>query len=259
MHHADAARVLQVEQVVAVGDGVQRVGDGVVKAQQLGGALAVERVGGAGKRRGAERVGVGGVARGGQARVVTREHPEVGQHVVAEQHRLRVLQVRVAGHHHTHVLLGDVEKHTAQGAIAPHEVRAELLGVEADVRRHLVVAAAARVQARARRADVAREGALHGHVDVLVVDVPGKVAVGNLTRDVGQAGVDGLLVGLGDDALLGEHLGVGAAAGDVLLRHGLVHLEGRAKLLREGVDALLKPATPKSHRALRSSRDCCPS
>ena len=171
--------------------------------------------------------------------------------MVAEQHRLRVLQVRVAGHHHTHVLLGDVEKHAAQGAIAPHEVRAELLGVEADVRCHLVVAAATRVQARARRADVAREGALHGHVDVLVVDVPGKVAVGDLTRDVGQAGVDGLLVGLGDDALLGEHLGVGAAAGDVLLRHGLVHLEGRAKLLREGVDALLKPATPKSHRALQ--------
>ena len=259
VHHADAARVLQVEQVVAIGNGVQRVGDGVVKAQQLGGALAVERVGGAGKRRGAERVGVGGVARGGQARVVTREHPEVGQHVVAEEDRLRVLQVRVTGHHHTHVLLGDVKEDPAQGAVALHEVGAQLLGVEADVRRHLVVAAAARVQARARRADVAREGALYGHVDVLVVDVPGKVAVGNLTRDVGQAGVDGLLVGLGDDALLGEHLGVGAAAGDVLLCHGLVHLEGRAELLREGVDALLKPATPKSHRALRSSRDCCPS
>ena len=259
VHHADAARVLKVEQVVTVGDGVQRVGDGVVKAQQLGGALAVKRVGGAGKRRGTQRVGVGGVARGGQALVVAREHPEVRQHVVAEEDRLSVLQVGVARHHHAHVLLGDVEKHTAQGAVALHEVGAQFLGVEADVRRHLVVAAAARVQARARRADVAREGALHGHVDVLVVDVPGKVAVGNLARNVGQAGVDGLLVGLGDDALLGEHLGVGAAAGDVLLCHGLVHLEGRAELLREGVDALLKPATPKSHRALRSSRDCCPS
>ena len=62
-----------------------------------------------------------------------------------------------------------------------------------------------------------------------------------------EKGVDRLLVLVGDNPLLGEHLRVGPGAGDVLLRHGLVHLKGRAELLREGVDALLEPTTPKRH------------
>ncbi len=167
--------------------------------------------------------------------------------MVAEEHRLRVLEVGVAGHHDAHVLAGDVDEYAAQGVVTLDEVGAELLGVQPDVGRYLVVAGAAGVQARARGADVAREGTFDGHVDILVVDVPGKLAALDLAGDVGQARVDGGLVLIGDDALLGEHARVRAAARDVLLGHRLVDLEGRAELLREGVDALLEPTTPKRH------------
>ena len=248
MHHAHGAGVLEVEQVVAVGDGVERVGDRAREAQELRGACAVERVGGASQRGRAERVGVGGVASGGEAREVAREHPEVREQVVGEQHGLRVLEVRVAGHHDVEVLVGRVEQDAAQLDVAGEELLAEVLGEQADVGGHLVVAGAARVEPAAGRADRAGERALHGHVDVLVVDVPGEGALLDLGGDVGEARVDrGLVLG-GDDALLGEHARVRAAAGDVVGRHVLVDLEARAKLLRELIHALLEPAAPQRHR-----------
>ncbi len=170
-----------------------------------------------------------------------------------EEHRLGVLQVGVAGHHNIKVLLSYVNQSTAKGIVALKKVLAKLLGVQANVGCHLIVARAAGVQAGARRANVAGQGTLDGHVDVLVVDVPGKLAALDLAGDVCQARVDGSLVVVANDALLGQHLGVSTAARDVLLGHGLVDLKRRAKLLRKGVDALLKPAAPKSHEAPLSS------
>ena len=103
------------------------------------------------------------------------------------------------------------------------------------------------MQAPAGRADVACERALHGHVDVLVVDIPDEGALLDLLGDVGKARVDcGLILGR-DDALLGEHARVRPAAGDVVGRHVLVDLEARAKLLRELIHALLEPAAPQRH------------
>ena len=197
--------------------------------------------------RRAERVGIRGVTGDGEADVVTREHPEVREQVMGQQHRLGVLQVGVAWHHHIEVPLGDVEKNAAQGAVAGEQLVAELLGEQADVGGNLVVAGATGVQAAAGRADRAGERALDGHVDVLVVHVPDKGPVLDLAGDVGEAGVDrGLVLGR-DDALLGEHAGVRAAAGDVLGGHVLVGLEACTKLLRELVNALLEPAAPQRH------------
>ena len=247
MHHGDGTGVLKIEQVIAVGDGIERVGDRAREAQELRGAGAVERVGRAGERRGAERVGVGGRTCRDQARMVAHEHPEVREQVVGEKHRLGVLEVRVAGHHDVEVLLGSVEQDAAQRHVAGDQVVAEVLGEQADVGGDLVVAGAARVEARAGGADVAREGALDGHVDVLVVDVPDEGAVRDLAGDALEARIDGGLVVGRDDALLGEHARVGAAARDVLGGHGPVDLEARAELLRERVHALLEPTAPQRH------------
>ena len=167
--------------------------------------------------------------------------------MVGEQHRLGVLEVGVAGHHHVEVLLGNVEKDAAKGDVTGKQLITELLGEQADVGGHLVVARATRVQASAGRTDRAGERALHSHVDVLVVDVPDEGAVLDLRGNVGEARVDGSLVIGRDDALLGKHTGVRAAAGNVVGRHVLVDLEARAELLRELVHALLEPAAPQRH------------
>ena len=139
MHHAHGAGVLEVEQVVAVRDGVERVGDGLREAQELARPLTVERVGRAGEGCRAEWVGVGLVAGRAQAAEVAAEHPRVREHVVGEEHGLGVLEVRVARHHDAHVLLGDVDEGATKGEIALHELGAEVLGEKADVGRHLVV------------------------------------------------------------------------------------------------------------------------
>ena len=109
VHHAYGAGVVEVEQVVAVRDGVHRVGNRMVKAQEPGSVVAVERIGGASKRSRSQRVGVGCSASSDKTCVVAREHPEVRQHVVREEHWLRVLQVRVPRHHHAQVLLGNAQ------------------------------------------------------------------------------------------------------------------------------------------------------
>ncbi len=114
VHLADRARVGQVEQEVAVADGVHRVLAHRREAEARRHVLAVERVRRAGERRAAERQHVGGVVRVAQAREVAAEHLRVGEQVVAEQHRLRLLQVRVAGHHRAEMLLGEPEQDPAQ-------------------------------------------------------------------------------------------------------------------------------------------------
>ena len=98
------------------------------------------------------------------------------------------------------------------------------------------------MQARARRTNVANEGALHGHVDVLVVHVPLKRTGVNLALNLQQASLDLLRVLLRDDTLSGKHLRVRDGSGDVLRVHALVVLERRAKLLRELAHSLLKAA-----------------
>ncbi len=76
-----------------------------------------------------------------------------------EEDGLRALQVRVAGQHRVRVRLGEVEQrrlHAAQGFGAAVYLVAQ---PEPERRRHLVVAAAARVEPPARVADQLDRGA----------------------------------------------------------------------------------------------------
>ena len=68
--------------------------------------------------------------------------------MVREQHRLGVLRWRVAGQDDVEVRLGLPDERLAQRHVRRHEVLAALLGEQARVGGHLVVAAAAGVQAR---------------------------------------------------------------------------------------------------------------
>ena len=98
VHHRQAGGGAEFDGEVAVGDAVQGVTANRVEAQQLAGDLALDRVGGAGQGRRAERHAVDPLAAVDQALVVAAEHLEPGQQVVAEGHRLGGLQVGETGH-----------------------------------------------------------------------------------------------------------------------------------------------------------------
>ena len=103
------------------------------------------------------------------------------------------------------------------------------------------------MQALARLANAARQLTLNGHVDVLVVDIEGKVTGIDIPLDGGQALGNRLLILNADDALGGQHLGVRLGAGNILLIEMLVDRQRRTKLLRDLGHARLKTTTPKSH------------
>ena len=269
MHLRNGAGVEQVEEEVAVAHRVHGVLRDVGKAQLVGHHGTVERVGGAGKRGAAQRAHVGGVIGVAQALGVAGEHPVVGQHVVAEEHRLRLLHVGVARHHDAELALGTLKQRLAQFAHLGMQLAAQTARDKAVVESHLVVAGAARVQAAARRADALRERLLHRHVDVFVVDVEVEVAGGDVGAHLVEAGADGVCILMGDDAHMGEHLGMRLGALDVLGPHALVEGQRRAIALEELSGLGLETAAPQSlvggcvfhsskpPRLGRTSRDAC--
>ena len=78
------------------------------------------------------------------------------------------------------------------------------------------------MQAGPRGTYVLDELGLHGHVDVLVVDVPLELALVYLVLDLKEAHLYVLDVGIGEDALPAQHPRVRDGARDVLLVHSLV-------------------------------------
>ena len=245
MHHRDGGRVVEVEQEIAVGHSVHAVGRDGRKAQLVGHHLAVQRIGRARKRRRTQRQHVGGLVGVAQAGEVAREHPVVREHVVGEEDGLRLLHMRVAGHDDAEVVAGDVEQGGAQVEHLVHEAVRELFGVVARVGGHLVVAAAACVQAPARRADGLGQLALDGHVDVLVGDVELETAVLDAGGDAVEPGLDGIHVLGRNDAAGPEHARVRLRAGDVAFPHGAIHGQRGAEGLGEVGGRVLEASAPQ--------------
>ena len=250
MHHGNARGVADVQQEVAVAHRVHAVGIDGRKAQLLCHELAVERVGGAGQRSAAQRQVVAGVHGVFEALEIAREHPVIRKHVMAEEHRLRFLHVRVAGHDHAKVVRGHLVKRAAQVEYQVHEALAKLLAVQMRIRGDLIIATAARVQAPARSTDVLGQVTLDGHVDVLVVDVELELAVLDLLGDTVEPCVDSLYVFLWDDALAAEHGAMGLRAGDVGLPHALVDGQAGAEDLREIAGMVLEATAPQGVAAV---------
>ena len=247
VHGHDGAGVMQIEQEITVGNRIERVGDHARKAKFGSRHLAIERIARTGKRGSTKRAVVGGIKGGLQARKVAREHPEIRQQMMREQHGLSVLHMRVARQNHLVVLLGRIHQHMAQFKIGLHELLGQRLDAQARIGRNLVVARTPGMQALAGLADAARQLALDGHMNVFVVDIEGEVAGIDILFDSGQALSNRLLVLDADNALGRQHLGMCLRAGNILLIEMFVDRQRRAKLLRDLGHTRLKTTAPKSH------------
>ena len=136
--------------------------------------------------------------------------------MVAEAHRLRHLEVRVAGHDHVQVLLRDLD----QDADEPRQQAADLRGLVAQVepliQGHLVVPRAGRVELPPGVADPLGERGLYVHVDVLEGGVEDERPFIDLLLDPGQSLPDVDQLGVGQDPYPVQHARMRERAADIL-------------------------------------------
>ena len=95
---------------------------------------------------------------------------------MAPCHRLGGLQMGEARHHPVRPRLGLSQQRADQRPAALHRGIALIAHPQAEIGRHLVVAAARGVQAAGGLADQFLQARFHVHVDVLEVGAEGKVA-----------------------------------------------------------------------------------
>jgi hypothetical protein len=173
VHHAQAGSRREFDGEVTVAHGVQAVLAHAVHAEGFRHALAVQRVGGAGES-GADPSGSTLVRRRTSCmRSASRvEHLHVGQQVVGKAHGLGHLQVGEAGQDDVHVLL----RHLHQRLLQVGQQAADQINLatqpQAHVGGHLVVAAAAGVQALASVTHELRQAGFNIQVHVFEIELP---------------------------------------------------------------------------------------
>ena len=215
MHHGQRCRSGEFNREIAVTDRVQAVLADAVHTQVVGHALAVQRVAGTGQGSGAQRQAVDALARVGHAFGVAAEHLDIGQHVVTKAHRLGHLQMGKAGQDDIHVFFGQGQQCLLQIGQQPADQVNLAAQPQAHIGRHLVVAAAAGVQAFAGIADQSRQARFDVEVHVFEVELPLEMTGFDFSANRGHAVLNRLVVGGTDDALVAQHFGVRQAAGDV--------------------------------------------
>src|SRR3954451_11509722 len=100
----------KLDREIAVGDSVERIGRGTIKAERGGGRVAVDRECGAGERGGAEWALVEPNAAIGKTASIAPDHLDIGQQVMSERDRLSDLKMRKPGHHGIGVRLGLIDQ-----------------------------------------------------------------------------------------------------------------------------------------------------
>ncbi len=116
--------------------------------------------------------------------------------------------------------------------------------IQAEIRRHLIVARARRVQAARSRADQLREPRLGVHVDVFERAGEFEFAALDLAGDLRQAFGDLRRIFLGDDPLLREHGDMSERAANVLGSETLVKIDGDVNGLQNRVGCALEATAP---------------
>ena len=123
----------------------------------------------------------------GEARAIAGEQLDEGEPVVGEAHGLRALQMGVAGQQRVEVLAGAQHERLLEPEQAALRGAGRVAQVEREVRRDLVVAAAAGVEAPGHRPDQVAQARLDVHVHVLEARVEGELAPLDLPADALRA------------------------------------------------------------------------
>uniref|UniRef100_A0A0N4ZJJ8 Transcriptional regulator n=1 Tax=Parastrongyloides trichosuri TaxID=131310 RepID=A0A0N4ZJJ8_PARTI len=145
---------------------------------------------------------------------------------MAEGHRLCGLQMGEARHNCCRVLFCTVQQGALQILQLRHGAVAGVAHPQAEVRRHLIIAAARGVQAPRRLADQLGQAGLDVHVDVFIGVAEGEGPVPDLALDDVQPAQDGLGVRRRDDPLFLQHATMGPRTGQVLRPQAFIDADG---------------------------------
>ena len=181
----------------------------------------------------------------GQPLPVALEFLAIGQPIVGGQHRLGPLHVGVAGQDHVGVGVATAHERPLQGQPAGVDLVDRLADPEPQIGGHLVVAAAGRVQLAAHVADAVDQRPLDVHVDVFQFDAEREAALLDFLADLAQGLLNlQALVGRNQPDL-GQHLGVGDRALDVLRIEPAVEAHAFGELLHATVGRLVEYPAPR--------------
>jgi hypothetical protein len=165
-------------------------------------------------------------------------------HMMSEENRLGTLEVRVAGHHDIAVEFGKIEERTTRFDDSLGDLEQSFAHPETEVERHLIVAAARRMESPRDRPDELVEAPLYAQVNVLVRQPEREALLFDLAKDGPESTSDRLRILPRDDSSLGEHGHVRERAQNIVARQPSIEGEGRIELIDEFVRRLLETTSP---------------
>ena len=188
MNHQKRGKRQELHDVVPVADRVHAVLVDFGKFQFFGNHPPVDRKCRSGQSAGAKRHDVATFPDSGQSVKITRQHLKISQQMMGKQYRLRPLQVSIARQDNFLVGCRHFDDRPLHVMDQPGDRQNRGFYVHVGIKRHLVVAAAGRMQLAADWSDPFGQPLFNIHVDIFQRDIKRKVACFDIRQDRLQSG-----------------------------------------------------------------------
>ena len=209
MHAAHGRAEQEFSSEIARRHGIQAVAHGPIKAKRLGGHVPVNRKARARQRRRPKRAFIQARAAIRKPGQITRQHFNIGQHVMAESDGLRRLQMGEARHHAARMFFRARDQSAHHILDLLRKPINRIAHPKAHIQGHLVIAGTPRMQALASFPDGLCQPRFDIHVNIFKRVIKGEITGFDAGCDFCEAPADCGLVFCADDPYMPEHGGVG--------------------------------------------------
>ena len=237
-----------LSQKIAVARNVEAVRGDSGEPKQSRGRLPINGQTRSRESRRAERQHVDSLQAVGESLAVALELLAIGQPVVSGHHGLSALHVREAGEYDIGVSLTPIDEGSLEFDQQSVEHRQRIAHVQLEVRRHLIVPAARRVQLAPHVTDTGDQGRLDVHVDVFEFRLPRHLASRDLLANVVECLDDLAALVVGEQPDFREHSRVSLRSPNINRRETTVEADRLRKLLDPRIRPLVKRTTPSFAR-----------